>query len=196
MTTKTIFSTCVGSGLKPEVLASKINGLNIAQFDRLELTALRKELLRIDDALGKRIVQQMIPSIEQLIDLGLGYISLSRKMSTLSGGEVQRVKIARHLGSSLNNLIYIFDEPSAGLHPEEVPMLIKMMKRLKQQHNTVLVVEHEQKIIEIADEVIEMGPSAGAKGGKVIYQGKPEGLEHASAKMRSGHRFFKERVRT
>lgn len=179
MTTQTACSTCVGSGLNPEVLASKINGLNIAQFDRLELTALRKALQRIDDALGKKIAEQMIPSIEQLIELGLGYISLSRKMGTLSGGEAQRVKIARHLGSSLNNLIYIFDEPSAGLHPEEVPLLIQMMQRLKKQHNTVLVVEHEREIIKIADEVIEMGPDAGANGGRVVYQGTPVGLRHS-----------------
>ncbi|HLS65640.1 MAG TPA: ATP-binding cassette domain-containing protein, partial [Pseudogracilibacillus sp.] len=123
--------------------------------------------------------EQMIPSIEQLIELGLGYISLSRKMGTLSGGEAQRVKIARHLGSSLNNLIYIFDEPSAGLHPEEVPLLIQMMQRLKKQHNTVLVVEHEREIIKIADEVIEMGPDAGANGGRVVYQGTPVGLRHS-----------------
>src|SRR5690625_3695176 len=196
MTTQEDCTTCGGSGLNPEVLASKINGLDIAQFERLELTILQEKLLDIDDELGKNIARQMLPGIEQLIELGLGYISLSRKMNTLSGGEAQRVKITRHLGSSLNNLIYIFDEQSAGLHPEEIPMLIQMMKRLKKQHNTVLVVEHEAAIIEVADEVIEMGPEAGAKGGKVIYQGKPEGLEHASAKMRSGHRFFKERVRT
>lgn len=197
MTTQTACHTCFGSGLNQEVLMSKINGLNIAQFDQLELTFLRDELRKIDDELGKGIAKQMIPPIEQLIDLGLGYISLSRKISTLSGGEAQRVKIARHLGSSLNNLIYIFDEPSAGLHPEEVPMLIQMMKRLKKQHNTVLVVEHEEAIIEMADEVIEMGPEAGANGGKVIYQGAPEGLEHSSAKTRINNNLsFKEQVRT
>src|SRR5690625_4455440 len=196
MTTKTIFSTCVGSGLKPEVLASKINGLNIAQFDRLELTALRKALQRIDDALGKKIAEQMIPSIEQLIELGLGYISLSRKMGTLSGGEAQRVKIARHLGSSLNNLIYIFDEPSAGLHPEEVPMLIQLIQRLKHQRNTVIVVEHDPSIIAIADEVIEMGPGAGSNGGQVIYQGIPAGLQHSLAQTRINNDVnIKEQVR-
>jgi len=196
MTTQGACDTCLGSGLNPEVLASKVNGLNIAQFDQLELGILVKELSAIKDELGKNIARQMIPSIEQLMNLGLGYISLSRKMTTLSGGEVQRVKIARHLGSSLNNLLYIFDEPSAGLHPQEVSMLIDMMKRLKEQHNTVLVVEHDPEIIKIADEVIEMGPEAGAGGGKVVYQGSPEGLRHSQAKTSLGAKLMlKEQVR-
>src|SRR5690606_6732590 len=99
-----------------------------------------------------------------------------RKVGTLSGGEAQRVKIARHLGSSLNNIIYIFDEPSAGLHPEEVERLIQMLKNMKEQHNTVIVIEHDLSVIKAADEIIEMGPGAGVYGGEVIYQGKLEGL--------------------
>src|SRR5699024_8059968 len=113
---------------------------------------------------------QIIPRVEQLMELGLGYMHLSRKMKTLSGGESQRIKIARHLASSLNNLIYVFDEPTAGLHPEEVSVLMRVLQRLKKQDNTVLVVEHDQSIIDMADEVIEMGPKSGVKGGKVIYQ--------------------------
>lgn len=196
MTSQIACHTCFGSGLNPKVLASKINGLNIAQFDQLELTVLKEELLRIDDELGKNIVRQMLPSIEQLIDLGLGYMSLARKMTTLSGGEAQRVKIARQLGSSLNNLIYIFDEPSIGLHPQEIPMLIHMMQGLKKQNNTVLVVEHDPEIIKIADEVIEMGPEAGAKGGRVVYQGPPEALYASSGQTNLGRRVcLKKRVR-
>src|SRR5699024_2844056 len=136
MTTQMPCTTCSGSGLNPAVLESKINGLNIAQYDELELTDLLTELRRIEDDLGKGIARQIMPSVEQLIHLGLDYINLSRKMSTLSGGEAQRVKIARHLGSSLNNLMYIFDEPSAGLHPEEIHMLIQMMISLKRNGNT------------------------------------------------------------
>src|SRR5699024_4914503 len=119
--------TCRGSGLHEEVLKCKINGLNIAKYNQLELTDLREELKKITDPIGKSIANQVIPQIKQLIHLGLGYISLDRKMNTLSGGEAQRVKIARHLGSSLNNMTYIFDEPSAGLHPEEVRMFIQML---------------------------------------------------------------------
>src|SRR5699024_7230908 len=104
-----------------------------------------------------------------------------RKMGTLSGGEAQRVKIARHLGSSLNNMTYIFDEPSAGLHPEEVDQLIQMLQRLKEHHNTVIVIEHDLSVIKEADEVSEMGPSAGVRGGEVVYQGNLEGLSHSKA---------------
>src|SRR5690606_25960989 len=115
------------------------------------------------------------------VDLGLGYLSLKRKMGTLSGGEAQRVKIARHLGSSLNNITYIFDEPSAGLHPEEIEMLTKMLKSLRDNYNTVVVIEHNLAVIKTADEIIEMGAGAGVSGGDVVYQGELEGLKKASA---------------
>lgn len=181
VTTKSFCPTCEGSGLNPKVLACKINGLNIAQYDQLELTELLEELQKIDDPMGEGIAKQIIPQIKQLIHMGLGYLSLSRKMGTLSGGEAQRVKIARHLGSSLNNLTYIFDEPTAGLHPEEVNMFIEMMKKLKEQHNTVIVIEHDLSVIKASDEVIEMGPGAGAAGGEVIYQGDLAGLNESKA---------------
>ncbi|WP_409273368.1 ATP-binding cassette domain-containing protein [Neobacillus sp. SCS-31] len=171
--------TCLGSGLNPKVLECKINGLNIAEYDQLELPELLDELKKIKDPMGESIAKQAIPYVKQLVDMGLGYLSLSRKMGTLSGGEAQRVKIARHLGSSLNNITYIFDEPSAGLHPEEVDMLIQMLKRIKDQHNTVIVIEHNLSIINVADEIIEMGPGAGVNGGNVVYQGKIEGLKNS-----------------
>lgn len=172
LSTHSLCPTCEGSGLNPKVLASKINGLNIAQYERIELTELLQQLKHIQQPLGKSIAQQAIPLIKQLIEMGLGYLSLARKMDTLSGGEAQRVKIARHLGSSLNNMTYIFDEPSAGLHPEEVAKLVHMLKTIKARHNTVIVIEHDQLIIEEADEVIEMGPGAGAHGGEIVFQGK------------------------
>src|SRR5690606_6530520 len=161
------------------VLSCKINGLNIAEYDQLELPELLEELKNIKDPLGESIAQQAIPTVKQLIDMGLGYLSLSRKMGTLSSGEAQRVKIARHLGSSLNNITYVFDEPSAGLHPEEVDLLIQMLKRLKAQHNTVIVIEHNLSVIKIADEIIEMGPGAGVNGGEVVFQGNVEGLKNS-----------------
>ncbi|RDU36658.1 excinuclease ABC subunit UvrA [Neobacillus piezotolerans] len=169
---------CFGSGLNPKVLECKINGLNIAEYDQLELPELLGELKKIKDPMGESIAKQAIPYVTQLVDMGLGYLSLSRKMGTLSGGEAQRVKIARHLGSSLNNITYIFDEPSAGLHPEEVNMLIQMLKRIKDQHNTVIVIEHNLSVVKVADEIIEMGPGAGVNGGEVVYQGKIEGLKN------------------
>ena len=170
--------TCQGSGLNPDVLESRINGLNIAEYDWLELPELLEELSNIRDPMGESIAKQVIPGVKQLIGMGLGYLSLSRKMGTLSGGEAQRVKIARHLGNSLNNLTYIFDEPSAGLHPEEVHLLIGMLKTIKDQHNTVIVIEHDLSVARAADEIVEMGPGAGVSGGNVVFQGPLEGLSN------------------
>lgn len=181
VTTKSFCHTCKGTGLNPKVLACKINGLNIADYELLELTDLLKELKTIKDPIGESIANQMIPTIKQLIDMGLEYISLSRKINTLSSGEAQRVKIARLLGSSLNNMTYIFDEPSVGLHPEEVSMIIQMMKHLKAQHNTVIVIEHDLSIIKEADEIIEMGPGAGVDGGEIVFQGEVEKFKHVQA---------------
>lgn len=180
--------TCQGSGLNPKVLESRINGLNIAEYDQLELTELLEELHQIKAPVGEAIALQAIPHIRQLVEMGLGYVSLSRKMGTLSGGEAQRVKIARHLGSSLNNITYIFDEPSAGLHPEEVDMLIHMLKNIKERHNTVIVIEHDLSVIKAADEIIEMGPGAGVNGGEVVYQGNMEGLKNSKAATNLDHK--------
>ncbi|MYL45731.1 ATP-binding cassette domain-containing protein [Virgibacillus halodenitrificans] len=181
VSTHTLCPVCEGSGLNPKVLECKINGLNIAEYDQLELTELLVELGKIKDPIGSSIAQQAIPSVQQLVELGLGYLSLARKMGTLSGGEAQRVKIARHLGSSLNNMTYIFDEPSAGLHPEEIDKLIYMLKTLRDNHNTVVIIEHNLTVINAADEIIEMGPGAGVHGGEIVYQGELEGLNKASA---------------
>ncbi|WP_040285963.1 ATP-binding cassette domain-containing protein [Sporosarcina koreensis] len=188
MTTQAPCKTCQGSGLNPEVLASKINGLNIADYDQLELPELLRELEAIQEPMGKSIARQAIPYVTQLIDMGLGYLSLSRKMATLSGGEGQRVKIARHLGSSLNNMTYIFDEPSAGLHPSEGELLIHMLQRIKQQHNTVIVIEHNLAVIQMADEIIELGPGAGANGGEVIYAGPLAGMTESPTALALQHK--------
>ncbi len=179
VSTRSLCPTCHGSGLNPKVLESKINGFNILEYQELEMIEIIRELEKIADPLGQSIAQQAIPPIRQLIEMGLGYLSLSRKVGTLSGGEAQRVKIARHLGSSLNNMTYIFDEPSAGLHPEEVSLLIEMLENIKNQHNTVIVIEHDLSVIKAADEIIEMGPGAGTRGGEIVYQGKPEELKNA-----------------
>lgn len=162
--------------------------MHIVDYEQMELTELLKELEKITVPMGKSIAEQALLPIKQLVNMGLGYLHLSRKMNTLSGGEAQRVKIARHIGSSLNNMTYIFDEPSAGLHPEEVGMLIQMMKSLKEQHNTVIVIEHDLSIIREADEMIEMGPEAGVHGGEVIYQGTLEGLENSGAVTQVNHK--------
>ncbi|TFJ91314.1 ATP-binding cassette domain-containing protein [Lentibacillus salicampi] len=188
VTSHALCETCGGSGLNPRVLECRINGLNIAEYDQLEIADLLEELNRIKDPMGESIAIQTIPHIKQLVDMGLGYLSLSRKMSTLSGGEAQRVKIARHLGSSLNNLTYIFDEPTAGLHPQEVNMLIQMLRNIKDGHNNVIVIEHDLSVVKAADEIIEMGPGAGVNGGEVVYQGELEGLKSSKAKTILDHK--------
>src|SRR5699024_6260326 len=187
VSTHSLCPTCQGSGLNPKVLECKINGLNIAEYDQLELTEVLEELTKIKDPMGESIALQAMPLIKQLIEMGFGYLSLARKMGTLSGGEAQRVKIDRHLGNSLNNMTYIFDEPSAGLHPEEVDQLIHMLKSIKNLHNTVIVIEHDLSVIKAADEIIEMGPDAGASGGEVIYQGKLSGLKDSKAATTLNH---------
>lgn len=179
VSTHSLCPTCQGSGLNPKVLECKIDGYNIAEYEQLELTEILEELTKIHDPLGESIAKQILPHVQQLVEMGLGYLSLSRKMGTLSGGEAQRVKIARHLGSSLNNITYIFDEPSAGLHPEEVSMLIEMLKSIKADHNTVIVIEHDVSIIKEADEIIEIGPGAGVNGGEIVYQGNVAGLKNS-----------------
>lgn len=178
VSTHVLCPLCKGSGLNPAVLKSKINNLNILEYYSLEMSDLYKELLKINDPLGKAIANQALPTVKRLKEIGLSYLNLSRKMKTLSGGEAQRVKIARHLGSSLNNMTYIFDEPSAGLHPEEVDMLLKMLKSIKEDFNTVILIEHDPSIIRKADNIIEMGPGAGREGGEVVFKGKPEDIKN------------------
>jgi excinuclease UvrABC ATPase subunit len=111
--------------------------------------------------------------------IGLGYLSLDRESATLSGGESQRVKMVRHLGSSLTDITYVFDEPSVGLHPHDVGRLAGLMRQLSDKGNTVLIVEHKPDMIAIADHVVDMGPLAGSKGGEIVYQGDPAALRTA-----------------
>lgn len=172
--------TCQGSGLNPRILKSKVAGYNIAEMMAMELPDLVDVLEEVQDPLGQSITQQAIPILERMIDLGLDYLSLNRPVKTLSGGESQRLKIVRQLGSSLNNMTYIFDEPSAGMHPSEIEKLIAMLKRLRDQFNTVIVVEHQPMIIEAADCLVEVGPGAGEAGGEIVFQGPPHDLSQAT----------------
>lgn len=168
--------TCQGTGLNPRVLESKVEGLNIAEMYQLELKELLPVLEQVEDPLGRSITVQVTDILERMIDMGLGYLNLSRKVNSLSGGEAQRLKIARQLGSSLNNMTFILDEPSAGLHSSEVGQLISMIKNLRDQFNTVIVVEHNPMIIKAADQVIELGPGSGEAGGELIFHGAPREL--------------------
>ena len=170
-------STCGGSGLNPKALASKINGYTIRDYHDMQISDLIPVLEAIDHPLGKSIAGQILVCLHHMMDVGLGYLSLSRRTDTMSGGESQRLKMVRHLGSSLSNITYIFDEPTAGLHPADVQKIGKLLLALRDNHNTVLVVEHSRQMIELADHVVEMGPLAGAQGGQVIFQGTVEQLK-------------------
>lgn len=172
-------SSCGGSGLNPAALASKINGYNIADMQDMQVSDLIAILKDIDSPVGKSISGQIIETLQRMVDVGVGYLTLGRRTDTLSGGEVQRLKIVRQLGSSLSNITYIFDEPTAGLHPADADRIAKLLLALRDKYNTVLVVEHSRDIIKLADEVIELGPLAGAYGGEIVFQGTQEELERA-----------------
>ena len=167
---------CSGTRLNAAALGSTLKGKNIAELSAMQVSDLApfirgikaKEIQPMLDALGARL--------ENLVAIGLGYLSLDRESATLSGGESQRVKMVRHLGSSLTDITYVFDEPSVGLHPHDVGRLTGLMRQLCDKGNTVLVVEHKPDMIALADHVVDMGPFAGSKGGEIVYQGDYAGL--------------------
>ena len=163
--------TCEGTGLNPKALASKINGRNIVDCMDMTASDLLPFLETIDDPRGSSLARQIAEYLQRMIDVGIGYLSLSRKTDTLSGGEAQRIKMVRNLGGYLNNITYIFDEPTAGLHPADAERIGKMLCELRNKHNNVLVVEHSRQMFELADHIIEMGPGAGSKGGELVFTG-------------------------
>lgn len=167
---------CRGKRLNPEALSVRINGYNIADMCEMEFSQLKDELSRIKDARAESIVESLVASLDRMIDIGLPYLSMNRESSTLSGGEAQRLKLVRYMGSSLTGMIYIFDEPSTGMHPRDVHRMSALLKSLRDKGNTVLVVEHDKDIISIADEVIDVGPLAGKNGGQILFQGSYESL--------------------
>lgn len=180
--------SCGGSGLNPKALASKINGYNISDYYTMQVSDLLPVLEAIDDPLGRCIAGQIADYLRHMVQVGLGYLSLSRRTDTLSGGEAQRLKMVRHLGSSLSNITYIFDEPTAGLHPSDAHRIGELLLDLRDRHNTVLVVEHSRQMLELADHVIELGPLAGSQGGEIVYQGTLEGLKTAGTLTASAMR--------
>lgn len=173
-------SDCQGTGLNPKAMASKINGLNIIEMMQMDANQLLVELRKITEPRGISIVNQLIDSLKRMVDIGIGYLDFARKTNTLSGGELQRIKIVRNLGGILNNVTYIFDEPTIGLHPSDISKIIKMLQQLRDAHNNVLVVEHSKQIMKIADEIIDIGPLAGTNGGKIVYQGSVQNISSVS----------------
>jgi excinuclease UvrABC ATPase subunit len=167
---------CGGSRLSKEARSSKIKGINIADACAMQISDLA-EWVR---GLKEPSVEPLLAALQQVFDsfaeIGLGYLSLDRPSATLSGGEAQRVKMIGHLGSSLTDVTYVFDEPTTGLHPHDIQRMNDLLLRLRDKGNTVLVVEHEPETIEIADHVVDLGPGAGTAGGTVCFEGPAERL--------------------
>jgi len=167
---------CDGTRLGPEARSSKINGSNIADVCALQISDLGDWLRRIDDPSVGPLLTGLQHLIDSFVEIGLGYLSLDRPSGTLSGGEAQRAKMIRHLGSSLTDVTYVFDEPSIGLHPHDIQRMNNLLLQLRDKGNTVLVVEHKPEMIAIADHVVDLGPGAGTGGGTVCYEGDVDGL--------------------
>lgn len=170
---------CHGTRLNPGALKAKINGQNIAQVCEMDLLTVVKFLDAITDPLAETMVRELKRRIQALIEIGLGYLSLNRGTDTLSGGEAQRIKIAKYLTSSLSDLLYILDEPSVGLHPHDLQLITRSLTKLKEQGNTIVLVDHNPAIIKAADYAIEIGPKAGAAGGRVTFTGTYQELLHS-----------------
>ena len=174
-------NTCNGTRLSREALAVELAGTNIAELSQLAVADLEKRLKEIRSEVDQKavfdaIMEKAFKRISYLKMLGLGYLSLSRDAASLSGGEAQRIRFAAQIGSGLQGVLYVLDEPSAGLHPYDNQNLLKMLKALRDNGNTVLVVEHDEDTIRAADYLIDIGPKAGNKGGELIYEGKSETL--------------------
>jgi len=167
---------CEGTRLNEGARSSKIRGKSIADAAAMQITDLAAWLTTIDDPEVAPLMQGLRATIDSFVDIGLGYLSLDRSSGTLSGGESQRTKMIRHLGSALTDISYVFDEPTAGLHPHDIQRMNALLKLLRDKGNTVLVVEHKPEVIEIADHVVDLGPGAGRAGGEIRYQGDVAGL--------------------
>lgn len=169
-------SACNGYRLNHQSLSSLINDKNIGELSSLPLMKLKEELLKIYSPITKSIIDKALKSINSMIKVGIGYLSLDRTLDTLSGGEVQRVKLARELGNDLIEMIYILDEPTAGLHPRDIQNLISILQDIRNSQNTVLVVEHNAEVIKASDYILELGPGAGKFGGNIIASGSPNDI--------------------
>ena len=167
---------CDGTRLTKEVLSSKINGKNIADLCSMQISDLADWIRDLDEPSVAPLLTGLQHLMDSFAEIGLGYLSLDRSAGTLSGGEAQRTKMIRHLGSSLTDVTYVFDEPTIGLHPHDIQRMNDLLLQLRDKGNTVLVVEHKPEVIAIADHVVDLGPGAGTAGGEVVFEGDLEGL--------------------
>nr|WP_259310406.1 excinuclease ABC subunit UvrA [Cellulomonas sp. P24] len=177
---------CEGTRLTPEARSSKIDGVSIADACAWQLTDLSAWVRGLDEPSVAPLLVGLGHLLDSFVEIGLGYLSLDRPSGTLSGGESQRVKMIRHLGSSLTDVTYVFDEPTIGLHPHDIQRMNTLLLRLRDKGNTVLVVEHKPEAIAIADHVVDLGPGAGAAGGEIVFEGTVAGLR-ASGTLTGRH---------
>ncbi|WP_431045613.1 ATP-binding cassette domain-containing protein [Streptomyces sp. P1-3] len=174
--TFTVCPECDGTRLSEAARSSKIKGISIADACAMQISDLAEWVRGLDEQSVAPLVAKLRHTLESFVEIGLGYLSLERPSGTLSGGEAQRVKMIRHLGSSLTDVTYVFDEPTTGLHPHDIQRMNDLLLRLRDKGNTVLVVEHKPQVIAIADHVVDLGPGAGTAGGTVCFEGTVEGL--------------------
>ncbi|RLK52370.1 ATP-binding cassette domain-containing protein [Microbacterium telephonicum] len=167
---------CGGTRLNEGARSSKILGVSIADAAAMQVSDLAAWLDTVDDPTVAPLMATLRHTVQSFLDIGLGYLSLDRASGTLSGGEAQRLKMIRHLGSSLTDITYVFDEPTAGLHPHDIQRMNRLLEQLRDKGNTVLVVEHKPEVIEIADHVVDLGPGAGRAGGEIRFTGDVAGL--------------------
>ena len=167
---------CGGTRLNEPARSSRIDGLNIAEACALQIDDLADWLRGLDEPSVAPLLAGLQHTFDSFVEIGLGYLSLDRPSGTLSGGESQRIRMIRHLGSSLTDVTYVFDEPTIGLHPHDIARMNELLIRLRDKGNTVLVVEHKPEVIVIADHVVDLGPMAGSAGGEVVFEGTVEGL--------------------
>jgi excinuclease UvrABC ATPase subunit len=167
---------CDGTRLSEGARSSRIRGLNIADACAMQISDLAYWVRGLDEPSVAPLLATLQQTLDSFVEIGLGYLSLNRSSGSLSGGEAQRVKMIRHLGSSLTDVTYVFDEPTVGLHPHDIQRMNDLLLRLRDKGNTVLVVEHKPEMIEIADHAVDLGPGAGVGGGEVVFEGSVEGL--------------------
>lgn len=175
--TQTVCPECDGTRLAEHARNSKIDGLSIADACRMPIVDLAAWVDRLDDARVAPLLENLRATLSSFVEIGLGYLALERPTGTLSGGEGQRTKMIRHLGSALTDVTYVFDEPTVGLHPHDISRMNDLLLRLRDKGNTVLVVEHKPEVIAIADHIVDLGPGAGTGGGQVCFEGDLAGLE-------------------
>ncbi|MEV2268606.1 excinuclease ABC subunit UvrA [Nonomuraea africana] len=190
---------CDGTRLTEAARSSKIAGISIADACAMEIRDLAEWVRGLDEPSVAPLLAKLLHTLDSFVEIGLGYLSLERPAGTLSGGEAQRTKMIRHLGSALTDVTYVFDEPTIGLHPHDIQRMNDLLLRLRDKGNTVLVVEHKPEAIAIADHVVDLGPGAGTAGGTICYEGTLEGLR-ASGTITGRHlddrAVLKETVRT